>query len=136
MDAKKIEAFRKRLSAEHQTLVASINRSRLAAEEIRVEKTEDEGDLATISHDKHLLYNLQEGDFRRVRFIKEALRAMDQGQYGECARCGEDISEKRLEAVPWATVCVECQERAEQEHTPSPLALTGLQDEIETEPLP
>ena len=136
MDAKKIEAFRKRLSTEHQTLVVSINRSRLAAEEIRVEKTEDEGDLATISHDKHLLYNLQEGDFRRVRFIKEALRAMDRGQYGECARCGEDISEKRLEAVPWATVCVECQERAEQESTPSPLALIGLQDELETEPLP
>ena len=53
-----------------------------------------------------------------------------------CARCGEDISEKRLEAVPWATVCVECQERAELENLPSPLALIGLQDDAETEPLP
>ena len=136
MDAKKIEAFRKRLSAEYENLVTSIGRSRLAAEEIKFEHTEDEGDLATISHDKHLLYNLQESDFRRVRFIKEALKAMDRGQYGECARCGEDIREKRLDAVPWATVCVECQERAEREHTPSPLALIGLQDETETEPLP
>lgn len=131
MDPKKIAAFRKRLSAEYESLVTSIGRSRLAAEEIKVEKTEDEGDLATLSHDKHLLYNLQENEFRRVRLIRAALKAMDRGQYGECTGCGEDIHEKRLEAVPWTTACVACQERDERENLPEPRAMIGLQDEAQ-----
>jgi hypothetical protein len=52
MDAKKIEAARRRLSSEYENLIKSINRSRLAAETIKLENTEDEGDLATISHDR------------------------------------------------------------------------------------
>jgi len=82
------------LSREYENLIKSINRNRMAAEEIRQENTEDEGDLATISHNKELLYNLHESDFMRLRFIQEALKALDRGQYGECLRCGEDISMK------------------------------------------
>jgi len=57
------------LSREYENLIKSINRNRMAAEEIRQENTEDEGDLATISHNKELLYNLHESDFMRLRFI-------------------------------------------------------------------
>ena len=74
MDAKKIKGVRQRLSSEHENLLKSINRNRLAAEQIKVENTEDEGDLATISHDRELLYNLHESDFQRLRFIQEALK--------------------------------------------------------------
>ena len=73
------------------------------------------GDLATISHNKELLYNLHESDFQRLKSIQEALKRMDRGEYGECLRCGEDINEKRLMAVPWATLCIQCQEEAEKE---------------------
>jgi len=61
MDAKKIKDTRQRLSREYDNLIKSVNRNRIAAQEIKVENTEDEGDLATISHDKDLLYNLHEG---------------------------------------------------------------------------
>ena len=56
MDEKKIQKFRQRLLEEYQKLIRSINRNRLAEEEIKLENTEDEGDLATISHNKELLY--------------------------------------------------------------------------------
>src|SRR5438093_12043046 len=116
MDAKKkIKDTRQRLLREYDNLIKSINRNRLAAQEIKVENTEDEGDLATISHDRDLLYNLHEGGFARLRFIQDALKAIDRGQYGECVGCGEDINEKRLEAVPWATMCVRCQHETEAE---------------------
>jgi RNA polymerase-binding transcription factor DksA len=82
MDQKKIKDTRQRLSSEYENLVKSINRNRLTAEQITVENTEDEGDLATISHDRELLYNLHESDFQRLRFIQEALKALDRGQYG------------------------------------------------------
>jgi DnaK suppressor protein len=132
MDAKKLKDIRRRLSSEHDNLLKSINRSRLAAEELKIENTEDETDLATISHDRGLLYNLHEGGFVRLRFIQEALKALDRGQYGECVRCEKDIPEKRLEAVPWATMCVRCQEEIEAEHTSARIALAG-QDAEEAE---
>ena len=131
MDAKKIEETRQRLSGVRRNLIKSINRKRLAAEEIKLENTEDEGDLATISHNKELLYSLHGSDFQCLRFIQEALKALDRGQYGECVRCGEDINEKRLMAVPWATLCIRCQEETEKEHTSSRL-VAGMEGE-ETE---
>ena len=129
MDAKKIKGARQQLSSEHENLLKSINRNRLAAEQIKVENTEDEGDLATISHDRELLYNLHESDFQRLRFIQGALKAMDCGQYGECVRCGEDINEKRLLAVPWATMCIRCQEETEKDRDSSVLVMAGLDGE-------
>src|SRR5207244_9467714 len=67
MNAKKIKDTRQRLSREYENLIKSINRNRMAAEEIKLENTEDEADRATISHNKELLYNLHESDFMRLR---------------------------------------------------------------------
>ena len=132
MDAKTLKSTRRRLSSEYENLIKSISRSRLAAKEIDIENTEDEGDLATISHDRDILYNLHETDYTRLRYIEDAMKAMDRGEFGECVRCGEDISEKRLEAVPWATTCIRCQEETEAEQTSSRMVLAGL-DAEETE---
>ena len=129
MDIDKIKDTRQRLSSEYENLIKSINRGRQAAEEIKLEKTEDEGDLASISHDRHLLYNLCEGGFVHLRFIQEAIKALDRGQYGECSRCGKDIGEKRLQGVPWATMCIRCQEETEKERGLSPVVLHNLEAE-------
>jgi len=60
----------------------------------------------------------------RVRSdVDAALGAISEGVYGECARCGEPISLKRLETVPWAGNCVNCQEwieRREAAQAPNP----------------
>jgi len=119
MDAKKIRVFRRHLWSEHDKLVQSISRARRAEEEVGMEKTEDEGDLATISQERDLLSFLHESVSTRLRFIREALNAVDRGDYGECSRCGEDIGEKRLAAVPWARTCIFCQEATETEPKPS-----------------
>jgi RNA polymerase-binding transcription factor len=129
MDAKKIKAFRRRLSREYENVINSINRSRLAAKEIQLENTEDEGDLATISHERDVLYSLHDSDYAHLRCIEEAMKAMNRGEYGECLRCSEDIREKRLEAVPWAAMCIRCQEETEMEHTPAVMVLAGLEPE-------
>ena len=55
------------------------------------------------------------------------MKAMDRGQYEECVRCGKDINEKRLGAMPWATLCIRCQEETEAEHTSSRMVLTGFE---------
>jgi DnaK suppressor protein len=129
MDTKKRKTTRERLASEHEALTKSIKRGRLAADEIKIENTEDEGDLAIISHARELFYNLQEGDLARLKSIEEAIKALDRGEYGECVRCDESINEKRLAVVPWATMCIRCQEEAEMEGS-SEMVLAGLETEV------
>jgi DnaK suppressor protein len=102
MDKNKITIARERLTNERDVLLNSLQRSQLAAEEIKIEKTEDEDDLASMSHDRDVLYNLHEGGFARLQLIRKAIEAIDGCQYGKCIRCEETISDKRLDAVPWA----------------------------------
>src|SRR5439155_9185469 len=111
---------------DYQKQIRSINQIQLYEVEIKLENTEDEVDLATISHNKELLYNLHESDFQRLKSIQEALKRMDRSEYGECVRCGEDINEKRLMAVPWATLCIQCQEEAEKENASPRPVLAGM----------
>jgi DnaK suppressor protein len=129
MGAKKIKDTRRRLLGQYDNLIKSINRKQNAAEDIRLEKTKDESDLATISHDRDLPYTLHESDFARLRFIEQAMKAIDRGQYGKCVRCGEDINDKRLEAVPWAKMCIGCQQETEAEHI-SPAVMASLEPEV------
>jgi len=47
--------------------------------------------------------------------VMNALQRIDEGNYGECERCGEAIAEKRLEALPFARHCIDCQRVVEEE---------------------
>jgi DnaK suppressor protein len=47
--------------------------------------------------------------------IDEAIRRLESGVYGVCAECGGEIAEARLKALPFATLCVTCQEREESQ---------------------
>jgi len=51
---------------------------------------------------------------RALSEVDAALRAMSEGVYGSCVGCGEPISLKRLETIPWASRCVGCQESTER----------------------
>jgi DnaK suppressor protein len=126
MSAKKITELRQRLLTEQAKLTKSVGRTRNAEDEIWAERTEDEGDLATISQEKDILSSLHESGFSRLRFIQEALEALDRGKYGECRRCGEEIGENRLMAVPWAMTCIQCQEATEAERSAKTAAPAGI----------
>jgi DnaK suppressor protein len=45
-----------------------------------------------------------------LKMINAALGRIDDGTYGECLNCGQEIGPKRLEAIPWARYCITCQE--------------------------
>jgi RNA polymerase-binding transcription factor DksA len=119
------------LTSEHTGLRKSLERSQHAADEIKLEKTEDEGDLASISHDRDVLYSLHEGGFARLQLIQKAIEAIENGHYGECIRCEGVINEKRLEAIPWASMCIACQEQTEVADASLAMSLNGLEAEAE-----
>ena len=50
----------------------------------------------------------------QLRKVEHALDRITNGEYGICSLCGETIGVKRLEAVPWVTTCIECQEQSER----------------------
>jgi DnaK suppressor protein len=52
-----------------------------------------------------------------LRNVRAALRRIDEGTFGVCLHCEEDISPKRLAAVPWTAFCIQCQEIADRNQT-------------------
>ena len=71
-------------------------------------------DTATETYDRELEYTLEEGTERVLGEIDAALKRIDDGTYGSCTNCGGQIPEERLEALPWATLCIECQREQER----------------------
>jgi RNA polymerase-binding transcription factor len=79
----------------------------------RLESARDVGDQALMDLERELGISLLEMQNRKRQAIDEALRRLAEGSYGICADCGVEISEKRLVAVPFANLCVECQAKEE-----------------------
>jgi DnaK suppressor protein len=74
----------------------------------------DTADQAVVSYDKNALQQQSEQARRQSRLIDSALRQLEAGKYGECVLCGKETAVTRLEAIPWARYCVDCQEMQEQ----------------------
>lgn len=83
-------------------------------EEIETDRKADIIDDIQSSMDRDLAVVVINQNWSAVRAIDSALDRIVDGTYGECAECGEAIAEKRLQALPWAECCRDCQERAER----------------------
>jgi RNA polymerase-binding protein DksA len=71
-------------------------------------------DTATETVDREIDYTLEEHDERLLEEIHAALERIDAGTYGICVNCGAQISPERLEAMPWATLCIDCKRKEER----------------------
>jgi DnaK suppressor protein len=70
----------------------------------------DLGDRALTTTSQEMLLQLSAGERRILKLIDEALGRIETGNYGTCVHCGGTIQKARLEAIPWARHCIECQE--------------------------
>jgi len=71
-------------------------------------------EAATATLDREIDYTLEENAEQVLQQINEALERIDDGTYGTCQRCSRSIAEERLEARPWATLCIDCQRELER----------------------
>ena len=71
-------------------------------------------DTATETVDREIDYTLEEHDGRLLQAIDEALARIDASTYGICVNCGAQIPLERLEAMPWATLCIDCKRKEER----------------------
>ena len=79
-----------------------------------VETALDDGDWSVIDLSEDI--SLKQLSTHRENLLKidEALRKLEEGTYGKCEDCGEEISEKRLKVIPFAIYCIDCKEKREQ----------------------
>ena len=71
-------------------------------------------DTATETYDRELDYSLEENSEHVLADIDAALKRIEDGTYGICTNRGEEIPVERLEARPWATLCIDCQRERER----------------------
>jgi DnaK suppressor protein len=101
----------KQILETRQAELARVLRNR---EAIAIEKSPDALDEVQHAAERELaIRNLdrESGLFRQVRM---ALNRIEEGGYGTCMHCDEDINPKRLAAVPWTQYCIRCQEMADR----------------------
>jgi DnaK suppressor protein len=72
-------------------------------------------DHATADRDREIAHTLTERDRERLRLIEDALKRIEEGSYGICDSCGLDIEKDRLLVMPFAKLCLACQEDLERQ---------------------
>ncbi|HET8558460.1 MAG TPA: TraR/DksA C4-type zinc finger protein [Gaiellaceae bacterium] len=70
-------------------------------------------ETATATLGREIDYTLGENSGQVLAAIDSALKRIDEGTYGTCVSCGEQIRYERLEATPWVSLCIECKRKAE-----------------------
>jgi DnaK suppressor protein len=114
MAKKKMETYRKKLLLKRDTILGTIERYVHDGRETDQDVPRDPADQASNSFIKELLFSQSTNDRHVLKLIDEALERMEDDEYGLCVSCGNPIQEKRLEAVPWARHCIQCQELQER----------------------
>jgi len=109
--------FREKLVEKQRQLVEEVGKSALYAQGQEDDSIKDLGDQANNAYNREFLFELGNGDRRLLKEVVSALRKIEDGSFGTCERCGEPIAEKRLEALPFARYCINCQRLVEKEET-------------------
>jgi DnaK suppressor protein len=94
-----------------QAELARVLRNR---EAIAIEKSPDALDEVQHAAERELAIRNLDRESGLLRQVKFALHRIDEGAYGVCMHCEEEINPKRLAAVPWTQYCIRCQEMADK----------------------
>src|ERR1700738_311584 len=81
---------------------------------IAIEKSPDALDEVQNAAERELAIRNLDRESNMLRMVRAALHRIDEGTFGVCLHCEEDISPKRVNAVPWTSYCIQCQEIADR----------------------
>ena len=116
-----VERFRARLLEERRQVVGAIenihseNPGSLGDEtDERAFQDNHLGDIATATFDREMATTLEDNSTHVLNEIDAALERIEDGTYGTCQACGKPIDGERLEALPWATLCIDDKRKDER----------------------
>lgn len=106
-----LKELKEKLLAERELLINKLKSNDLTIDDA---ETPDPVDLAVRNYSKNVMLAVSENDSRQLAMIDEALLRIEDEEYGSCQNCEKEITPKRLDAIPWARYCLNCQELVEQ----------------------
>jgi DnaK suppressor protein len=114
MDSQKLEYFRKLLTETLESLLQEASKTvqDMAGQE---QSLADPTDRATVESDREFFLRMRDREHKLMVKIREALSRIEDGTYGVCEECEEEISEQRLMARPVTTLCIECKTYQEED---------------------
>jgi DnaK suppressor protein len=110
MSTSEIEKFQKILTAKQTELAPQLRKR----DGIAIEKTPDALDEVQLATQRELVTRNLERESKVLREVRAALSRVEQGDYGVCLNCEEEIGSKRLKALPWTPLCIGCQEQEDR----------------------
>ena len=110
-----IEKMNKALNALKQDIISNLIINNENFREI-VEGLDpkDLADIASDDIDRRMIEAIGSQDLKRLKLIDSALTRIQQGKYGLCMKCSKKIPRDRLEAIPYALMCIECKTEEER----------------------
>lgn len=114
MEKEKIEEFRSILQSQLETLLRDAEKT---VTEMTDEKTNfpDPTDRASLESDRNFELRIRDRERKLIMKIREALERIDDGEFGICESCEEEIGEARLRARPVTTLCIDCKTEQERQ---------------------
>ncbi len=114
MDSRDIEYFRNLLTS---MLEEAQQKGDVTIEELEGsnEVFADPADRATAESDRAFTLRIRDRERRLIRKIQAALQRIEDGSFGTCEECGEDISVPRLKARPVTRLCIDCKSKQEED---------------------
>ncbi|MBQ5471245.1 MAG: TraR/DksA family transcriptional regulator [Treponema sp.] len=117
MDDKFVADVKEKLLAQRATILEALeNQTTDLKNLVKPIESGDEADVASDVVDRQLLNSLGAQDQQRLTLIDNALERIRLGKYGICLACGKEIPQARLEALPYAFMCVNCASAEERRH--------------------
>ena len=113
MNKKEKEFYKKKLLERKNEIIDKLSEVYSESKEVEPEIAQDVGDRAETSYTKEFLLSLSDAERKQLKLIDEALERIEKCAYGLCQKCQKEISRKRLDAIPWAPYCIECQQKEE-----------------------
>ena len=105
------QTYKNELMAKAQEL----GRGSVSKEEIAIERQPEMLDEIQRTTEREIALDSLNRNWETATQVSAALERIRQGSYGICLECEEEISERRLNAIPWAKLCIRCQEKADRE---------------------
>ncbi len=115
MNKKDLKRFKDLLLAERASLIKKASKTISEEATLDVNELPDEIDQASAEYNQSFIFRLRDREKYYLSKIDKALGKIEEGDFGVCESCSEDISTKRLEARPVTTLCIRCKEEQEME---------------------
>jgi DnaK suppressor protein len=112
MKKKDIEYFKALLSERLEELLSQADNT-VSGMTAQKENFPDPTDRASLEADRNFMLRIRDREHKLIKKIKKALERIENGTFGICDSCGEEISIKRLKARPVTTQCIECKTKEE-----------------------